>query len=68
MASYNPSFTFKEGESHEISVDEYVNKVDKLGGKVIQSKMTVPGWGYLVICFDTEDNMFGLWQEDKNAK
>ena len=50
------------------SVDEYVTKVEKLGGKVIQSKMTVPGWGYLAICFDTEDNMFGLWQEDKNAK
>ena len=50
------------------SVDDYVTKVEKLGGKVIQSKMTVPGWGYLAICFDTEDNMFGLWQEDKNAK
>lgn len=49
------------------SVDEYVSKVEKLGGKVVQPKMTVPGWGYLAICFDTEDNMFGLWQEDKNA-
>ena len=50
------------------SIEEYVAKVEKLGGKVIQSKMTVPGWGYLAICFDTEDNMFGLWQEDKDAK
>ena len=50
------------------SIEEYSAKVEKLGGKVIQSKMTVPGQGYLVICFDTEDNMFGLWQEDKNAK
>jgi len=50
------------------SVDEYIAKVEKLGGKVIQSKMTVLGWGYLAICFDTEDNMFGLWQEDKDAK
>ena len=50
------------------SIEEYVAKVEKLGGKVIQSKMTVPGWGYLAICFDTEGNMFGLWQEDKNAR
>jgi predicted enzyme related to lactoylglutathione lyase len=50
------------------SIEEYTVKVEKSGGKVIQSKMTVPGWGYLAICFDTEENMFGLWQEDENAK
>ena len=50
------------------SIEEYVKKVEQLGGKVIQSKMTVPGWGYLAIGFDTEGNMFGLWQEDKSAK
>ncbi len=50
------------------SVEEYTAKVEKLGGKMVQRKMTVPGWGYLAICLDTEDNMFGLWQEDKNAK
>jgi predicted enzyme related to lactoylglutathione lyase len=50
------------------SIEDYVAKVETFGGKVIQSKMTVPGWGYLAICLDTEDNMFGLWQEDKNAR
>ena len=50
------------------SVDEYAAKVGKLGGKVVQPKMTVPGWGYLAVCLDTEDNMFGLWQDDKNAQ
>lgn len=50
------------------AIDKYNKKVKELGGKVVQPKMTVPGWGYLSICFDTEDNMFGLWQEDKNAK
>ena len=49
------------------SIEEYAAKVEKLGGKVVQPKMTVPGWGYLAICFDTEDNMFGLWQDDKTA-
>ena len=50
------------------SIEEHVGKVEQLGGKVIQSKMTMLGWGYLAICFDTEGNMFGLWQEDKSAK
>ena len=50
------------------SVEEYAAEVEKLGGKVVQSKMTVPGWGYLAICMDTKDNMFGLWQDDINAK
>ncbi|MFC1955477.1 VOC family protein [Chloroflexota bacterium] len=50
------------------SIDEYSSKVEKLGGKVIQPKKTVPGWGYFTICIDTENNMFGLWQDDKGAK
>ena len=50
------------------SIDEYSAKVEKLGGKVVQSKMTVPGWGYLAVCIDTEDNTFGLWQDDKSAQ
>jgi len=50
------------------SVDEYAAKVEKLGGKVVQPKMTVPEWGYLVVCLDTEDNIFGLWQDEKNAQ
>jgi uncharacterized protein len=50
------------------SVDEYAIKVQKAGGKVLQQKMPVPGWGYLTTCQDTENNVFGLWQEDKTAK
>jgi predicted enzyme related to lactoylglutathione lyase len=50
------------------SIDEYAAKVEQLGGKVVMPRMAVPGWGYLAICFDTEDNMFGLWQEDRSAK
>lgn len=50
------------------SVDEYMKKVEEKGGKAIQPKMTVPGFGFLAICMDTEGNTFGLWQEDKEAK
>ena len=50
------------------SVDEYLVKVKDAGGKAITPKMTVPGWGYLAVCVDTEGNTFGLWQEDRSAK
>ena len=50
------------------SLDEYILRVEKFGGKVIESKWPVPGWGYLAVCLDTENNVFGLWQDDKNAK
>lgn len=48
-------------------VEAYGEKVASLGGKVITGKMTVPGWGYLSVCIDTEGNPFGLWQEDSSA-
>ena len=50
------------------SINEYTAKVERLGGKVIEAKWPVPGWGYLAVCLDTENNTFGLWEEDKNAK
>lgn len=49
------------------SIDECAVTVEKLGGKIIKSKQAVPGWGYLAVCVDTENNKFGLFQEDKNA-
>jgi predicted enzyme related to lactoylglutathione lyase len=50
------------------SIDEYLARVESLGGKVILPKMTVPGFGYLAVCLDTEGNSFGLWEEDPTAK
>jgi len=50
------------------SVDQYVAEVEKLGGKIIFPKTAVPEMGYFAICLDTEDNAFGIWESDKNAK
>jgi predicted enzyme related to lactoylglutathione lyase len=50
------------------SVDDHLKKVEELGGKMVRPKMPVPGWGYLAVCQDTEGNLFGLWQDDKEAK
>ncbi len=49
------------------SVDEYSNKIEKLGGKVVVSKMAVVGMGYFAVCLDTENNTFGIWETDSTA-
>lgn len=49
------------------SLEEYIAKIEKAGGTVA-NQMPVPGYGYMAMCFDTERNMFGIWEEDENAK
>ena len=48
-------------------IEEHAARVIKLGGTVIVPKMSVPGFGYLAICIDTEGNPFGLWQDSPGA-
>ena len=50
------------------SVDKSAAKVEKLGGTICKSKTAVPQMGYFVICQDTEDNMFALWEPNMKAK
>lgn len=44
------------------SVNDYAKKVEKLGGKIIKPKTEVPGYGWFVVCMDTENNIFALWE------
>ena len=50
------------------SVDAYLEKITRNGGKVAQPKMALPGVGYQAYCIDTEGNMFGIHQADESAK
>jgi len=50
------------------SLDEFVEKIVKAGGKVVSPKTAVPGVGYMAYCHDSEGNMFGLMQPDSSAK
>lgn len=47
------------------SIDKSLVAVEKHGGKILQPKQVVPGWGYMAVCQDTESNRFGLFQEDR---
>ena len=50
------------------SVDEFMAKVTKKGGKILTPKTPIPGIGYFCYCQDTEGNTFGIMQDDPSAK
>jgi len=45
------------------SVDEYVKRIEALGGKVVVPKMEVPGIGWWALAIDPEGNQFAILQE-----
>jgi predicted enzyme related to lactoylglutathione lyase len=55
--------------SFEISnFDDAAKKIESLGGKVALPKFAVPGKCWQGYFLDTENNTFGLFQVDPNAK
>ena len=50
------------------SVDEYIKKIEAAGGKIALPKMAIPGLAWLAYCTDIEGNIFGIFEDDKNAK
>ncbi|MBT8243026.1 MAG: VOC family protein [Nitrosopumilus sp.] len=50
------------------SVDEFTKKIADNGGQLITQKMPIPGIGWFAQCSDTEGNIFGIIEMDKEAK
>jgi len=50
------------------SVDDYIKKIEKNGGKAITPRMPIPSVGYMAYCKDTEGNIFGIMHNDPEAK
>ena len=50
------------------NLDESVDNVLKSGGNVMIPRMAVQGIGWWANCRDTEGNIFGMMQEDTNAR
>jgi predicted enzyme related to lactoylglutathione lyase len=50
------------------SVDSAMDTVKKAGGKLIMPKTPIPTVGYFAYLEDTEGNLFGVIEADKNAK
>ncbi|VVB61011.1 Uncharacterised protein [uncultured archaeon] len=43
-------------------IDEYLETIEKMGGKTVMKKMEVGDMGYSAYFRDTEGNIMGLWQ------
>jgi|HubBroStandDraft_4_1064222.scaffolds.fasta_scaffold269909_2 uncharacterized protein len=50
------------------NLDEYAGKVTANGGINVLPRMAVPGVGWLAYYKDTQGNIFGMMQNDPNAK
>lgn len=49
------------------SADEYTNRVNQAGGKVLMAKDHIPGVGWFAMCADTEGNTFGLMEFESQS-
>ncbi|MBA3977959.1 MAG: VOC family protein [Nitrosopumilus sp.] len=49
------------------SVDEYASKIEQSGGMVMMPKTKVTEMGFIAVCLDSENNMFGIF-EATNSK
>ena len=50
------------------SVDEFIEKAKAAGGKLAVPKNAVPGVGYQAYLTDPDGNLFGIHEENKEAK
>ena len=50
------------------SVDEYIKKVEAAGGTLALPKMAIPGLAWLAYCKDIEGNIFGIYEDNKEAR
>jgi predicted enzyme related to lactoylglutathione lyase len=50
------------------SIDQYIDRIESNGGKIIQPKTSIPSIGYTLLVKDTESNTIGLFEENKEAK
>ena len=50
------------------SADEYIRRIQQLGGTIIVPKTPVPTMGYFAQAMDTEGNVFAIWQDDPQAR
>lgn len=49
------------------SMDEYVGRIQSLGGRILQPTRAIPTVGYIAVASDPEGNVFALFQGDESA-
>ena len=46
------------------SIDDFTVKITNHGGRIVKEKTAIPGIGHFCYCQDTEDNTFGIIEEE----
>jgi predicted enzyme related to lactoylglutathione lyase len=67
LARKNPQASSANTISIE-DLDATLEKVQEYGGTIINPKMAIPGVGWFALFKDVEDNVFGLMQDDPEAR
>jgi predicted enzyme related to lactoylglutathione lyase len=49
-------------------LDDFIERVEANGGKILRAKMAIPGVGWFAMFQDPEGNAFGLMENDESAK
>lgn len=47
------------------SIDEYISKINKSGGRVTVQRTEIPNVGFYAMFLDSENNLFGLFEKRK---
>jgi uncharacterized protein len=50
------------------NIDEAIRKVESLGGRIVVPKTVIPGTGWIAYFTDPDNNIFGIWQEDRKIQ
>jgi predicted enzyme related to lactoylglutathione lyase len=45
------------------SIDEYIAKINRSGGRVIVPRTEIPNLGFFAMFLDSENNLFGLFEK-----
>jgi hypothetical protein len=49
-------------------IDTYIEKDEQHGGEIVVEKHTIPGVGYIAYAKDAGGTLFGIHEEDPQAK
>jgi uncharacterized protein len=49
------------------SIEEYSSKIEQSGGKIVMPKTEIPNMGFFSVFLDSENNMFGIYEDNKSA-
>lgn len=51
-----------------ININKVIREIENAGGRIVKSKKAIPSIGWLAFFSDPDENIYGIMQEDENAK